>query len=196
MAYVEDPFPQAPAKTGPSLIIQIAVLLVMSLAAAGIGWFSGSSLGGSVVPPAGDAAAAPAEGGHGAPAGGHGEASGGHGEAAGGHGEAGGEESEGEHGAGGDPLLLNLPSITTNLAAPSDTWARVELSVQLEKPSDDPKLAETIHQDFLAFIRTLKLHQIEGASGFQHLKADLTERAAIRSNGLVKGVFIRTLLFE
>ena len=45
-------------------------------------------------------------------------------------------------------------------------------------------------------MRTVKLHQIEGASGFQHLKADLEERAAIRSDGHVKQVLIRTLLFE
>ena len=50
--------------------------------------------------------------------------------------------------------------------------------------------------DFLAFVRTLKLHQIEGASGFQHFKADLEDRAAIRSGGHVKQVLIRTLLFE
>mgnify|MGYP000882981905 FL=1 len=116
---------------------------------------------------------------------------------AGGHGDA---KKEGEDGdaAGGspNPLVVPLPPITTNLAAPSDTWARMELSVELDAPSKDPTLIDTIHQDLLAFMRTVKLHQIEGASGFQHLKADLTERAAIRSEGHVKAVLIRTLLFE
>ena len=60
----------------------------------------------------------------------------------------------------------------------------------------EPPLIEAVHQDLLAFVRTLKMHQIEGASGFQHLKADLEERAAIRSDGHVKNVLIRTLLFE
>ena len=59
-----------------------------------------------------------------------------------------------------------------------------------------PELPELIHQDLLAYLRTLKLHQIEGASGFQHLKADLEERAAISSGGHVKQLLIRTLLFE
>ena len=40
------------------------------------------------------------------------------------------------------------------------------------------------------------MHQIEGASGYQHLKADLDERARIRSDGHVKQVLVRTLLFE
>ena len=53
-----------------------------------------------------------------------------------------------------------------------------------------------IHQDILAYVRTLKLHQIEGSSGLIHLKADLDERAAIRSDGHVKRVLIRTMLFE
>lgn len=170
-------------KKGPSLIIQLAVLLVMTGAAVGIGWFSGSFLGGEVPPAAATegAAAAPE------PAG-HGEASG--------HGEA-KKGDEAEHGgASPNPLVLDLPPITTNLAAPSDTWLRLELAIELDAPSEDVTLADTIQQDLLAFLRTVKLHQIEGASGFQHLKADLAERAAIRSKGHVKAVLIRTLLFE
>jgi flagellar FliL protein len=176
-----------PQKKGPSLIVQIAVMAGMTVAAVGIGWLGGSMLGGEAAP-----AAATGE----APAAAHGPAPKvGHGEDAG-HGEA----KEGEHGAqdapAGDPLILSLAPITTNLAAPSDTWLRLELAVQLEKPAEDPTLADTIQQDLLAFMRTVKLHQIEGASGFQHLKADLTERAAVRSGGNVKAVLIRTMLFE
>jgi flagellar protein FliL len=177
-----------PQKKGPSLIVQIAVMAGMTVAAVGIGWFGGSMLSGGAAPAAatGEAPAAAAH----APA-----ADAGHGEDTG-HGEA----KEGEHGAegapAGNPLILNLAPITTNLAAPSDTWLRLELAVQLETPSEDPTLADTIQQDLLAYMRTVKLHQIEGASGFQHLKADLTERAAIRSDGNVKAVLIRTLLFE
>jgi flagellar FliL protein len=40
------------------------------------------------------------------------------------------------------------------------------------------------------------MHQVEGASGFLHLKADLQERAAMRGDGHVKDVLIRTLLYE
>lgn len=169
------------------MVIQIAVLLVMSIAAAGIGWVSGGILR-SDLPPADPAAAEAA-----AAAASHGEASGGHGEASGGHGEA----AEGEEAAApANPLVLPLPPITTNLAAPSDIWVRMELDIVLGAPSTDPNLVERVHQDLLAFIRTVKMHQIEGASGFQHLKTDMEERAATRSDGLVKMVLIKTLLFE
>ncbi len=57
-------------------------------------------------------------------------------------------------------------------------------------------MTEQIHQDLLAYVRTLKLHQIEGASGYQHLKADLDERATLRSGGHVKQVLVRTMLLE
>lgn len=167
-------------KKGPSIVVQIAVFLVMTAAAVGIGWLSGSYLNSSMPH---EEKSEPAEAS--APSGGHGEA------------KHGGEEKGGEKKLGaGNPLVLDLGTITTNLAAPSDTWLRLELSVVLDQPSQDTMLAETIHQDLLAFMRTVKLHQIEGASGFQHLKADLLERASIRSDGHVQAVLIRTLLFE
>jgi flagellar FliL protein len=170
-------------KPGPSIVIQIGLLLVMTAAAAGIGWFSGDYLN-STVPheQAADATAASAKmddakgAGHGEPK----QDQGGHGETA----------------ANGNPLVLTLAPITTNLAAPSDVWLRLELNIVLDAPPADPGLADAIHQDLLAFVRTVKMHQIEGASGFQHLKADLTERASVRSSGHVKAVLIKTMLFE
>ncbi|MES0162543.1 flagellar basal body-associated FliL family protein [Mesorhizobium sp. C268A] len=100
-----------------------------------------------------------------------------------------------EHAPGTGPTLVQLAPITTNLASPADTWIRLEASVVYDAPQP-PELTESIHQDLLAMVRTLKMHQIEGASGYQHLKADLEERAAIRSGGHAKQVLIRTLLLE
>lgn len=183
MAEIAD---EAPKKSGPGLVVQIGVLLAMTLVAAGIGWFSG----GMIEAKAPAATEAPAEDA------GHGAASGGHGEAAGGHGEASAEGDHGEAAVNTNPLILNLPPITTNLAAPSEIWVRMEVDVVLDKPSTDARLTEIVHQDLLAFMRTVKMHQIEGASGFRHLKADLEERAATRTDGLAKMVLIKTLLFE
>jgi len=180
-------------KSGPSLVIQIAVLLVLTLAAAGIGWFSGGMLKGEAGPASATAPAADEAAGHGAPAdGGHGApATDGHGGPA-----AEAEGGNGEEASSANPLLIALAPITTNLAAPSDIWVRMEVDLVLEKPTTDIHLAETVHQDLLAFMRTIKMHQIEGASGFQHLKSELEERAAIRSEGAVAMVLIKTLLFE
>lgn len=167
-----------PVAKGPSLIVQAAVLLVMTAAAVGGGWFAGGYLGKEAGQEAATATepAPAAAGGHGAPAG------------------EGGEEGKGEE-APVNPLLVPLEVMTTNLAAPSKVWARLELSLLLDEPLSQD-MVETIHQDLFAYVRTLKLHQIEGASGFQHLKADLEERARIRSDGHVKQILVRTLLFE
>jgi flagellar FliL protein len=91
--------------------------------------------------------------------------------------------------------LVDLAPITTNLAAPSETWVRLDASLLLDAPQPE-QTVEAIHQDLLAFIRTVKMHQVEGASGYQHLREDLTERASIRSQGHVKELLIRTLVFE
>jgi flagellar protein FliL len=91
--------------------------------------------------------------------------------------------------------IVQIAPITTNLGAPADMWVRLELSLVFDG-EPDIAMAEQIHQDLLAYMRTVKAHQIEGASGFLHLKADLTERAAIRSGGAVREVLFRTMLFE
>jgi flagellar FliL protein len=57
-------------------------------------------------------------------------------------------------------------------------------------------MVRTIHEDILAYMRTVTLQQVQGASGFRHLKTDLEERARIRSDGLATQLMIRTLLFE
>jgi flagellar FliL protein len=45
-------------------------------------------------------------------------------------------------------------------------------------------------------MRTLSEAQIGGASGLQHLREDLNERAAIRSGGLVRELIIQTLVVQ
>jgi flagellar protein FliL len=155
---------------GPSLIIQIAMLLVMTALALGAGWFSGSYLKTSLEPPKTEPA----------------------------------KQSEGKFDGdtknpNADPdvstKLVQLAPITTNLAAPTDTWVRMDASLVLDAPQP-PELIEAVHQDLIAFLRTVKMHQVEGASGYLHLKADLQERASIRSAGHVKDVLIRALVFE
>ena len=160
-----------PTKKGPSLIIQIAVLLVMTGMAMGGGWFTGNYMRGEQSADAPQAAA----GGHGAEAGGHGATP--------------------AEGGDGHLTIIPMAAITTNLAQPSNTWLRMEISLVFDK-APSAELPDIIHQDLLTYIRTLKLHQIEGPSGFLHLRADLEERAQLRSDGAVKRILIRTLLLE
>lgn len=177
MTVVAEPEP----KRGPSLVIQIVVLLVLTAVAAGIGWFSGGFLGHSQ-PPAAASDAVQTKVGHGPAADTAAEA--GHGKAA-------------EADAAAAPTrIVDLTPITTNLAVPDTIWIRLELSLVFEKEPEDPELALTIQQDIMAYIRTVKLIQVQGASGYQHLKSDILERAKMRSQGLVKEVLFRTMIFE
>ncbi|PWK71644.1 flagellar basal body-associated FliL family protein [Aminobacter sp. AP02] len=161
----------SPQKPGPSLVVQIGILLMMTSAAIGMGWVSGGYLRGEAKPAeqAASEAAKP-----GAPA----KASTDHGNA-----------------SLAAATVVQLPTITANLAAPDTMWVRLEVSLVLDAPQP-PELAVRVHQDLVAFVRTLRIHQLQGASAFRHLKTDLDERAAVRSDGHVKEVLIRTLLFE
>lgn len=122
---------------------------------------------------------------------GHG-ATGGHGsEASGGHGDkpasSGGEEHK--------LVVYDLPSITTNLVDPTDAWIRMELSLVFEEEAD-AEMAQEVHQDIIAYVHTMKLYNLRGGSGYQHLIEDLGERAAIRTEGRVKRVLVRSLILE
>lgn len=156
----------APSKKETSLLVQIALLLGLTVVAIGIGWASGMYFTGKGAPPA-------ATDTHGAPV-------------------AVEVDLANEQEALG---VVYLEPITTNLAGPTATWARLEVALVFDG-QPDLLLAQMIHQDILAYMRTVKIHQVEGASGFQHLKSDLEERAALRSGGSVKSILVRTLLFE
>lgn len=158
---------------GPSFIVQIGMLLMMTVAAVGMGWLSGAYLKKGSEPPVVQSAEATQEAAKSKAGSGHGEA---------------GPSAAGQ-------LLVDLTPITTNLASPADIWIRLEASILFDQPQPH-EMGEQIQQDFFAYIRTLKMHQIEGASGYQHLRDDLQERAALRSGGHVKEVLIRTLLVE
>jgi flagellar protein FliL len=94
--------------------------------------------------------------------------------------------------------MFDLPPIVTNLSVPQDTWIRLEASLLFdEKAVPHPEaLGAQISDDILAFLRTATLTQIQGISGLQNLRQDLNERVAIRSNGAVKELVIRTLVLQ
>lgn len=91
--------------------------------------------------------------------------------------------------------VVYLDPITTNMAGGNDMWVRLEMGLVFDG-QPDAEIAREVQQDTLAFLRTIKSHQVEGASGYRHFRADLEERAAMRSDGKVTGILIRTLLFE
>jgi flagellar FliL protein len=183
MAAANDKEATTPAK-GSSLVVQLGVLAVLTAAAVGTGWLVGGHLRAEADTHQAAAANEKADAGHAAAQ----RHDGGQG-----HGAA---DADGETPPlYANPTIVDLLPVTTNLAAPSDTWVRAELAVHFTR-APQPGVADAIHQDMLGYLRTVKLHQIEGPSGFQHLKADLLERANMISKGEVKEVLVRTLLFE
>ncbi|MBB3393925.1 MULTISPECIES: flagellar basal body-associated FliL family protein [unclassified Rhizobium] len=91
--------------------------------------------------------------------------------------------------------VVQLEPITSNLAYPSENWVRLEVALLFSGPPD-VKIAEDIHQDILAYVRTVSLQQIEGPRGFEYLKDDIQERVDLRAQGRVSKVMFRTFVVE
>lgn len=95
-------------------------------------------------------------------------------------------------------VLKKLAPIVTNLAAPDNTWVRLEAAVLIDRKSalNAEPMMGTISEDMLAFLRSVTARQLEGAAGLKNLREDLSERIAIRSKGLVRDVVIETLVVQ
>ncbi len=92
--------------------------------------------------------------------------------------------------------LKELTPVVTNLAAPEGSWIRLQTAIVYDK-TDAPGMdlvATKVSQDMLAFVRTLTLEQIQGASGLEALRDDLNERAQLRSDGKVRELLIEMLV--
>jgi len=95
-------------------------------------------------------------------------------------------------------ILYDLPPIITNLGTPQDTWVRFEGSIVFDPRTmlHPEGVAGAIGDDFLAYLRTTSLKQLEGPIGLQNIRQDLKERAATRSAGKVRDLVIRTLVVQ
>ena len=95
-------------------------------------------------------------------------------------------------------VMKSLAPITTNLASPPNTWIRMETTAVIveELGPEGPVLMARLVEDIVAFLRTVPLDQIEGASGFQHLREDLNDRVRIRSQGKVRELLIEALVVQ
>jgi flagellar protein FliL len=94
--------------------------------------------------------------------------------------------------------LRPLAPIVTNLASPERTWIRLEASLVMDgdHAAEANALTAQITEDIVAFLRTVALVQIQGASGFQHLREDLNDRVRVRSGGKVRDLVVQSLIIE
>ncbi len=175
----------------PSMVSQIAVLGLSTLIALGGGWGFGTFVLGdksSVASGSTDTEATADADGRNADNSGHGDTAA---DSAGK--DMNTEGVEVEKIAAGEAVPLD--PIVANLASPRDTWVRLELSV-LFGSTPEIETVNAIHQDILAYVKTVKLHQVDGPSGYMHLKSDLRDLVEVRSGGEARDILIRALLFE
>lgn len=93
--------------------------------------------------------------------------------------------------------VVPLQPIVTNLGIPQTTWVRLEASLVAKPGREIPAdMAAHVGDDFMGFLRSVNLMQLQGAAGLAYLRADLEERARLRSEGAVDRVFISTLVVE
>jgi flagellar protein FliL len=88
-----------------------------------------------------------------------------------------------------------IDPIVTNLSDPADIWIRLELVITSDMPLEGD-LTSQIHQDLFAHVRAMRLAEMAGPSAFIDLKAELLARARQRSNGLVRSIYVKTLVYE
>lgn len=94
-------------------------------------------------------------------------------------------------------MLVAMTPVVVNLAEPRDAWIRIEASLLIDgmKQGADV-LAAQLAEDFVAYLRTASLAHFEGPSGFQNLREDLVDRAAIRDREHIKDVIIHGVVVE
>ncbi|MHA7772948.1 flagellar basal body-associated FliL family protein [Roseibium sp. M-1] len=94
--------------------------------------------------------------------------------------------------------LQTLEPLVTNMAAPKETWIRLQASILLEEDPDGDVgvLKKKVEDDFLGYMRTLTLSHLEGGIGLQHLREDLTERARTRTKGQISEVILESVVIQ
>ncbi|MGJ3262877.1 MAG: flagellar basal body-associated FliL family protein [Salinarimonas sp.] len=97
-----------------------------------------------------------------------------------------------------DVSLVRLDPVVANLADPAEVWVRIDGALLLDgvAPEEAQTLAARVSGDTLAYLRTLPLARLEGATGLAHLREDLTERARTRSEGRVREFVIESLVVQ
>lgn len=100
-----------------------------------------------------------------------------------------------------DITLVQLEPITTNLMTPDSVFIKIEAALVVSKEVGADKnlmavLSAEITQDLLTFLRTVTLAQLQGPSGLQNLREDLSDRVAIRSEGKVHELILETMVVQ
>lgn len=93
---------------------------------------------------------------------------------------------------------IRLAPIIANLSLPEGMWVRVDVVLiaphQFHKEVDSTSVKIT--QDFLVYLQTLSISDLEGVHSLAFLRQELIERARIRSENKVKDVLVTTMVVQ
>ena len=94
--------------------------------------------------------------------------------------------------------VRRLSPIVTNLAFPPEMFVRLEVSVAYREDADVDAavLGPQIAGDITAYMRTLRLTDLEGPSALQYLSEDLNDRARIRSGDRIHELILESLVVQ
>jgi Flagellar basal body-associated protein FliL len=98
----------------------------------------------------------------------------------------------------GPVSIVKLEPIVTNLSDTADVWVRLEASMLFDGEAVENKdvLAAKLSQHVLAYLRTLKLTDLQGSGAVNAIVQDLNEITTTISDGQAQGVLISGLVFE
>lgn len=94
--------------------------------------------------------------------------------------------------------VARLEPVISNLAEPSSVFIRLDTAMVFDREAVDDveRMKAEISESVLAFLRTLSLGELQGASAFNFLRDDLNERARLTSSGTVSELLIETMVIQ
>lgn len=94
--------------------------------------------------------------------------------------------------------IVKLDPIVSNLAEPEGVWIRLDTAMVFDQEAVDDveRMKGELAQSVLAFLRTVTMAELEGASALNYLRDDLNERARMASGGTVKELIIETMVLQ
>jgi flagellar protein FliL len=100
--------------------------------------------------------------------------------------------------AGTEIIMIPFPPITTNLSEPKSVWVRLEGNLVIKKSAEErpEELAQSVAPRIMAFLRTTKLTDIQGANGLSALTSDLNEVVRSSSDGQIQAILLSGFIVE
>jgi flagellar protein FliL len=97
-----------------------------------------------------------------------------------------------------ETIIVPIQPIVTNLMTPASVWIRIEgnLLVQKQEDTKPEELGLKVSQHVLAYLRTVKLEDLQGTHGLFAVQQDLNEVASTASNGIAKQFLLSSLVIE